>query len=78
MSIPHGSLDLQDHMVYCDPAIQLSFPGMRHPENATGCWEEMTLISSAFWPRNAWMSGISHIMAPQYLDKFFKLFLYFI
>ena len=54
------------------------FRRMRYPENATGCWEEMTLISSAFWPRNAWMSGISHIMAPQYLDKFSKLFLYFI
>lgn len=26
MSIPHGSLDSQDHMVYCDPANQLSFP----------------------------------------------------
>lgn len=54
------------------------FRRMRYPENVTGCWEEMTLISSAFWPRNAWMSGISHIMAPQHLDKSFKLFLYFI
>ena len=54
------------------------FRRMRYPENATECWEEMTLISSVFWPRNAWMSGISHIMAPQYLDKSFKLFLYFI
>lgn len=57
VSISYGSLDLYDHMAYYDPANQLSFPGMRYPENVR-------------------MSGISHIMAPQRLDTFLKLFLY--